>query len=137
MSERTRRERAHQSILATYLLAQLPAWILTSIAAWGLWRWAGVPAWAALALVAAWLVKDLLAFPRMKRYYESSPGPRPIAGTCGTAVTPLAPRGYVRVHGELWQAILAAEAESVDEGRRVQVRAIEGLTLVVEAERSR
>jgi membrane-bound serine protease (ClpP class) len=44
-------------------------------------------------------------------------------------VVPCRPVGQVRVHGELWQARCA---EGADRGETVRVRALEGLTLVVE-----
>ena len=49
----------------------------------------------------------------------------------GVAETDLEPSGKVFVHGELWDARAPA---AVAKGARVRVRAVEGLTLVVEPE---
>ena len=49
----------------------------------------------------------------------------------GVAETNLEPSGKVFVHGELWDARAPA---AVAKGARVRVRAVEGLTLVVEPE---
>lgn len=52
-----------------------------------------------------------------------------LVGTLGIAQEALAPRGQVLVHGELW----SAEApESVQPGDMVKVRAVRGLTLLVD-----
>ena len=53
-------------------------------------------------------------------------------GTDPGWVDPLAPAGFVRVHGELWQAKLADGDAWVPQGEGVRVRAIEGLVLLVE-----
>ena len=44
------------------------------------------------------------------------------------------PRGQVRVHGELWEAICA---EGADAGEIVRVTSVDGLKLVVERAESR
>jgi membrane-bound serine protease (ClpP class) len=59
---------------------------------------------------------------------------RPLTGTAGmlgevaVAATPLAPRGWVLVHGERWKALADAPVEP---GEQVTVTAVEGLTLQV------
>jgi membrane-bound serine protease (ClpP class) len=57
-------------------------------------------------------------------------------GVTGVARERLAPSGQVHIGGELWRAVV--EGESVDEGRRVRVVGVDGLTLrVVKAEEGR
>ena len=59
---------------------------------------------------------------------------RPLTGSAGmlgevaVAATPLAPRGWVLVHGERWKALSDAPVEP---GEKVTVTAVEGLTLQV------
>ncbi len=55
----------------------------------------------------------------------------PGVGTYGRVVTPLAPRGYVRIGNELWPAI--AEGEALSEGQGVRVVRMRYLRLIVEA----
>ena len=60
----------------------------------------------AVGLPAAWFVKDMALYPLVRFAYETDDTP-PIArliGRVGTAAQRLAPRGYVRVRGELWRA---------------------------------
>lgn len=52
----------------------------------------------------------------------------------GTARTPIAPRGKVFVHGELWDAVAA---EPVAAGETVEITAVQNLTLQVRADRPR
>ena len=56
-------------------------------------------------------------------------GTEGIVGEEGEAVTPLAPGGKVRVHGELWNAV--ATGTPLPAGARVTVEGVRGLTLRV------
>jgi membrane-bound serine protease (ClpP class) len=56
-------------------------------------------------------------------------GPDALVGNLGIAQEALAPRGQILVHGELW---LAESPEVVQPGETVKVRAVRGLTLLVE-----
>jgi membrane-bound serine protease (ClpP class) len=55
-------------------------------------------------------------------------GQEGMRGQAAMAVTPLAPEGWVRVHGEQWKAVADAPVEP---GEIVTVTAVEGLTLRV------
>jgi membrane-bound serine protease (ClpP class) len=61
-------------------------------------------------------------------------GPDALLGMVGVAQQPLLPQGQILVHGELW---LAESATPVSPGESVRVRAVEGLTLLVEPVRER
>jgi membrane-bound serine protease (ClpP class) len=61
-------------------------------------------------------------------------GPDALLGAVGVAQQPIAPTGQILVHGELW---LAESATPVSPGESVRVRAVEGLTLLVEPVRER
>lgn len=119
-----------RDVLGTYLLAQVPGWVLAAVVLWGLNRWVGLPAGIAAGLLLVWIAKDALLFPFMQRFYQSEPAARRMVGESGTAVTALAPAGLVRVHGELWKA---RSDQQVPQGTRVRVVDIEGLTLLVAA----
>jgi len=56
-------------------------------------------------------------------------GPQALIGNIGIAQQPLAPRGQVLVHGELWQAESSDPAAT---GDQVRVRSVDGLTLLVD-----
>jgi membrane-bound serine protease (ClpP class) len=61
-------------------------------------------------------------------------GPDALLGAVGIAQQTIAPQGQILVHGELW---LAESATPVSPGESVRVRAVEGLTLLVEPIRER
>jgi membrane protein implicated in regulation of membrane protease activity len=118
--------------LRNYILAAIPGWVAGIIIAVLLYRTAALPFWAGVFVVAAWVLTDLAMFPRMRRYYASERAARRIVGEEGVAISELAPRGFARVHGELWQAQVIAGSAAVREGDGVRVREIHGLQLVVE-----
>jgi membrane-bound serine protease (ClpP class) len=55
-------------------------------------------------------------------------GPEGLIGEVGVARTPIAPRGTVFVHGEIWNA---TSAKPIEAGSRVVVRRVVGLELEV------
>ena len=52
-----------------------------------------------------------------------------MVGSVGEATDAFAESGHIRVHGELWAAQSSAP---IAKGQRVRVRALEGLTLLIE-----
>jgi membrane protein implicated in regulation of membrane protease activity len=60
-----------------------------------------------------------------------APASRTHVGATGVAIEPLAPTGYVRIGGELWEA--RAMGPSLEAGASVVVRTARGLTLLGEA----
>lgn len=118
--------------LGNYILAAIPGWVAVLIIALLLYRTAALPLWAGVVLVAARVGTDLAMFPRMRRYYASEHAARRIVGEHGVAISDLAPRGYARVHGELWQAQVINGSAVIRQGDGVRVRDIHGLELRVE-----
>ena len=116
-----------------YALYQVPGLLILLGVVLGLYRWAMLPGWAAVALVVAWMLKDAALYPWLRTAYE--PDSRRVIerliGLAGIAVEPLAPRGYVRVRGELWQAEPAEPDRAIDAGRAVTVHAVATNILLV------
>ena len=116
-----------------YALYQIPGLLILVGVVMGLYRWAMLPGWTALALVVAWILKDAALYPWLRTAYE--PDSRRVIerliGLAGVAVEPLAPRGYVRVRGELWQAEPAEPDSAIDAGCAVTVHAIASDILLV------
>lgn len=109
-----------------YALYQVPGLLILVGVVVGLYRWAAIPGWAAVALVVAWILKDAALYPWLRTAYESD-SRRVIdrmVGLDGVAVERLAPRGYVRVRGELWQAEPADPDGAIEAGHAVTVHAI-------------
>jgi membrane-bound ClpP family serine protease len=117
--------------LLKYLIVQVPGWTSAMALAWLFHRLYELPWWAGMLLVGVWIAKDVALYPRMRPFYETSPTEPRIVGDAGIAVTNLAPRGFVRVYGELWQAE-AVDGAHIPDGFTVCVRDIRGLLLIVE-----
>ncbi|MGE0702600.1 MAG: NfeD family protein [Vicinamibacterales bacterium] len=124
------------SALQRYILFQLPGLAIAAVAVLALHRWAGVSAWGAAALWLAWLLKDVVLYPKLKAAYEQR-DPMPASRFVGRRVVvtqPLAPAGYVRIGSELWSA-RALDGESIEAGVTVEVVGADGLTLIVRESR--
>ncbi len=124
-------------MIGKYLLLQIPGWILVGgLLALGVLWW-GLSQRLALALFAAWLLKDAVLFPFLRVAYESgggSGGADALVGARGVASQSLDPGGYVRVGSELWRAEVADGTQPIPRGGGVRVRDVRGLTLLVEPE---
>jgi membrane protein implicated in regulation of membrane protease activity len=116
---------------STYVAAHLPGWTVVVLVAWGLVVIGGVTGWAAMLFVALMIGKDVVSYRTKRRYYTPEPAERRLVDQAAVAVTPLAPRGLVRVRGELWQASVES-LDVVPEGALVRVRDVQGLLLIVE-----
>jgi membrane protein implicated in regulation of membrane protease activity len=117
--------------IVRYVLFQIPGWIIAAIVAVGLaWQWPALPAWLSWGLVGAWIGKDLLLYPFVRKAYERGrSGLDRLVGSRGIATGALDPAGYVLVRGELWRA--EADAGPIAKGSAITVRAARGLTLIV------
>lgn len=82
-----------------------------------------------VALAAAIEVGETLFWIWLSRRGRVRMGPETLVGATAEVVAPCRPSGQVRLQGELWRAVCE---EGADVGDRVRVRALEGLTLLVE-----
>ena len=82
-----------------------------------------------IAVAAAVEVGETFFWIWLSRRARVKMGPETLIGATAEVVAPCRPTGQVRVQGELWRARCE---EGADAGERVLVRALEGLTLVVE-----
>lgn len=92
------------------------------------------PGWAVVAVVAAWVLKDVMLFPFIWRSYDwERPGlSRAMTGSIGVVKQALAPRGFVQIAGELWKAETADREKVIERGTTVRVVHRTGLTVQVE-----
>jgi membrane protein implicated in regulation of membrane protease activity len=121
------------SPLLRYALLQLPGIALAGLALYALHRWWRLAAWEAWLLLALWIAKDALLYLPLRRALSAGEGRLGAAALVGAEAVveqELAPRGRVRVRGELWQA-QAPDGDAIAAGTRVRVRAVRGLTLEV------
>ena len=96
-------------------------------------HWVVIPGWLFGAIVALAVVKDVIMFPFVWRAYDQNPQTvtGSMIGKHGLARDRLAPTGYIRVGGELWQAEKIGSGPPIEMGEWVQVEEIEGLKLFV------
>ena len=125
-----------RSTLVRYALFQIPEWVLVLGVAVLLYRRGLLPGWAGGLLVAASMAKDAALYPLLRTAYETdtSSAIERLIGLRGVAVETLAPRGYVRVHGELWKSEATAAGAEIPPGNAVTVHAVRGTTLLVRPE---
>ena len=71
---------------------------------------------------------------RLAKRWRPRTGAEAMVGMEAEVTTACRPRGQVRVHGELWEAVCA---EGADAGEIVRVTSMDGLKLVVERAESR
>jgi membrane protein implicated in regulation of membrane protease activity len=124
--------------LTKYLLLQIPGWVLAALAIWILRRWTDSSVWAAFGLFLLWVIKDLALYPFVRDAYgaknKNRMGAEGLIGAEGIVEEQLAPSGYVRVGAALWRAEAMRVGEPIPRGSRIRVRAVRGLTLLIEPE---
>jgi membrane protein implicated in regulation of membrane protease activity len=86
--------------------------------------------WVVVGLGATWELAETTLLVRWSQRRRSVVGAEALVGQRAVVAADCMPVGQVRVAGELWQARCEAGAGV---GNEVVVRAVEGLTLVVEA----
>ncbi len=121
-------------VFSTYVLLQLPDTIVAALVLFALHRWAALsPEWAAGAFL-VWIVKDIAMYPVVRSAFAPSlTGPETFIGARGIAEDALDPVGYVKLDGERWRAETLQPRQIIPGGTPVVVRAVQGLTFVVEA----
>jgi membrane-bound serine protease (ClpP class) len=89
------------------------------------------PPWSFLAVIggAAVEIGESAFWIRLSRRHEPHVGAETLVGKVAVVMSPCRPLGQVKVDGELWRALCEPGA---DPGDRVRVRALDGLTLLVD-----
>jgi membrane protein implicated in regulation of membrane protease activity len=125
-----------KSTFGKYVLLQVPGWLIAALLLLNIQQWFAFSSWIAYAGVAAWMLKDFVLFPLVRRAYEFNvkTGVEQLIGDQGVVQNELAPRGKIRVRGELWSAEIEPGAHPLAQGEQVRVLAAQGLTLIVAAE---
>jgi membrane-bound serine protease (ClpP class) len=100
------------------------------------WRDAGHDLPVAVIIVAAVLLAAFVVFAGRKAFaaHRDEPvrtGSEELIGGIGEVREPLDPTGQIFIHGALWQA-RATGPDQIGLGNRVRVKAVDGLTLLVE-----
>ena len=118
-----------------YALFQIPGLVLLILILILVRRWVDFPLWFFWGSVFIWIVKDAVLFPFVWRAYDwsRSKGVHSLVGTEGIVEERLAPSGYIRVHGELWQAEMIREGPPIEKGEVVRIQGNRGLVLLVQS----
>ena len=89
-----------------------------------------IPLWALILMLVALGAYAYTTYRLGKKALGKKPiiSPEAMVGSKCKATTLLAPKGYVRVGGELWQA---SSISTINAGEEVIVTGIEGMTLLV------
>ena len=123
-------------LILRYTLLQLPGYAVLVLLYVLVEQITDLPACIAWGVFGLWVLKDIVLFPFVGRYYD--PGYEKdrfsMIGLQGVVNKPLTPTGAVRIRGELWKAEVLDPGNTVDIGRTVTVRRIRGLTLQVTPE---
>lgn len=121
-------------VVIRYSLLQLPELAGLILVLLLIRLWIDLPEWLEWAIVAAWVLKDVVLYPLVWRAYDDrGQGARDaLIGKRGIAEERLAPSGYVRVRGELWRAEVWGTGAAIEKGEAVRIRDMEGLTVTVE-----
>ena len=125
-----------KSPFGKYLLLQIPGWIIATIILWSAQQWLAASPWIVSVGVSAWILKDLVLYPLVRTAYESDvkTGIEQLIGDRGVVQNELAPRGKVRVRGELWSAEIASGSQPLAQGEPVLILGAQGITLIVTAD---
>ena len=105
---------------------------LVVIVLWGLPQLGiQIPLAGLIALMVAWGAFSVFIYRMGSRALRRKPvmGLPGMLGSRGKVTSPLAPEGFVRIKGELWEAKSAGE--EIDTGEKVTVVGQDGLKLVV------
>ena len=116
-----------------YTAFQIPGWLVAALGGWWIHQSFDVPLWFAAGLLLIWVIKDYALYPMLRFAYEADHRPRieHLIGAQGKAVEPLAPIGYVRVRGELWQATHRGSERVISRGDEIEVTDIQERLLIV------
>lgn len=121
-------------VVIRYALLQIPALALLIVLLLLVKRWVDLPQWFIWGIILFWVAKDVILFPLTWRAYDQDRprGAYSMVGESGIAEERLAPSGYIRMHGELWQAEVMGDSPPIERGESVRIQGIRGLTLLVQ-----
>ena len=116
-----------------YLVFQVPGWLIAAVVLLGLSHWKLLSPWLGIVVFFAWVLKDLLFYPLLRRAYQTNvkTGLQALVGARGFAHDDLSPKGFVRVQGELWSARALPTSEVIAAGTEVEIVSAERMTVFV------
>ena len=109
------------SLLEEAALAAVVLWLLPRFGI-------DIPIWGLILMMIALGAYNYITYRLGMKALVKKPIISPDIGSRGRTTTPISPRGYVRVKGELWQA---SSSSTIDAGAEIAVVGMEGMTLLI------
>jgi len=109
------------TLLEEAALVAVVLWLLPRVAI-------NIPTWGLILMMIALGVYNSINYRLSKKALVKKPMISPDIGSRGRTTTPISPKGYVRVNGELWQA---SSSSTIDAGEEITIVGIEGMTLLI------
>jgi membrane protein implicated in regulation of membrane protease activity len=109
------------SLLEEAALVAVVLWLLPKVEI-------NIPLWGLILMMIALGVYNYINYRFGKKALVKKPMISLDIGSRGRTTTPISPKGYVRVNGELWQA---SSSSTIDAGEEITVVGIEGMTLLI------
>ena len=109
------------TLLEEAALVAVVLWLLPRVAI-------NIPIWGLILMMIALGVYNSINYRLSKKALVKKPMISPDIGSRGRTTTPISPKGYVRVNGELWQA---SSSSTIDAGEEITIVGIEGMTLLI------
>jgi len=109
------------TLLEEAALVAVVLWLLPRVAV-------NIPLWGLIIMMIALGVYNYRNYRLGKKALVKKPMISPDIGSRGRTTTPISPKGYVRVNGELWQA---SASSTIDAGEEIIIVGIEGMTLLI------
>jgi len=109
------------TLLEEAALVAVVLWLLPRVAI-------NIPLWGLIIMMIALGVYNYINYRLNKKVLVKKPMISLDIGSRGRTTTPISPKGYVRVNGELWQA---SSSSTIDAGEEITIVGIEGMTLLI------
>jgi len=109
------------TLLEEAALMAVVLWLLPRVAI-------NIPLWGLILMMIALGVYNSINYRLNKKALVKKPIISLDIGSRGRTTTPISPKGYVRVNGELWQA---SSSSTIDAGEEIAIVGIEGMTLLI------
>jgi membrane protein implicated in regulation of membrane protease activity len=109
------------SVLEEAALVAIVLWLLPIL---GL----QIPLWGLVLMMIALAAYNYTTYRLGKKALVKKPMISPDIGSRGRTVTRISPSGYVRINGELWQAL---SGTTIDAGKEITVEGVQGMLLLI------
>jgi membrane-bound ClpP family serine protease len=119
-----------------YLVFQIPGWLFLALFLGFLVEKTAFPVWITVGFFVVWVLKDFAIYPIVRQAYETNvrTGSERLIGAKGVTQETLAPKGYIKVQGELWKARVEDHNQPIAKNTEVRVKGTDRMTLLVEEE---